>query len=117
MAHEQLNSPKRAEECYRSALLLDKDNPSAHNNLALICSDRGDHVTALRHMEAAIKEAKARGQALGIYYGNYALITGKAGKMSQADDYLTLAENAGYDDASIRTIRRKLGMKGQEEGK
>ncbi len=111
MAHEQLNSPQKAEECYRNALLFDKDNPSSHNNLALLLSDRGDHVTALRHMEAAIPAAKARGQALGIYYGNYALIAGKGGNMSRAEDYLTLAKGAGYDDASIQSVRRQLGMK------
>ena len=111
MAYEQLKSPQKAEECYRSALLFDKDNPASHNNIALLCSDRGDHVTALRHMDTAIPAAKARQQGLGVYYGNYALIAGRGGNMSRAEDYLVLAKNAGYDDASIRSVRQKLGMK------
>ena len=111
MAHEQLKSPRKAEESYQNALRFDKDNPASHNNLALLYSDRGDHAAAQRHMEAAIQAAKARNQALGIYYGNYALISGKAGNISRAEDYLILAEKAGYDEASIRSVRRQLGMK------
>lgn len=111
LAYERMNSARRAEECYRSVLLFDKDNPAAHNNLALLYSGRGDHPSALRHMDAAIPAAKARKQALGVYYGNYALITGRAGNLSRAEDYLTLAKNAGYDDASIQAVRRQLGMK------
>ena len=111
MAYEQMKSPGKAEECYRSALRFDKDNPASLNNLALLCSDRGDHATALRHMEAAIPAAKARNQALGVYYGNYALIAGREGNISRAEDYLKLAKSAGYDDASIQSVRRQLGMK------
>ena len=111
MAHEQLKSPQKAEECYRNAILFDKDNPASHNNLALLVSDRGNYTAALRHMDAAIAAAKARRQALGVYYGNYALIAGKGGNMSRAEEYLILAKNAGYDDASIRTIRRRLRMR------
>ena len=111
MAHEQMKSPQKAEECYRSALRFDKENPASHNNLALILSDRGDHVTALKHMEAAILAAKARKQEMGIYYGNYALIAGKGGNLSRAEDYLILAKNAGYNDSSIQEVRRQLRMK------
>ncbi|MBR6206268.1 MAG: tetratricopeptide repeat protein [Oscillospiraceae bacterium] len=111
MAHEQLRSPQKAEECYRNALLFDKENPASHNNLALLCSDRGDHQAALRHMEAAIPAAKARHQEMGLYYGNYALIAGKGGNLSRAEDYLILAKSAGYDEASIQSIRRQLGLK------
>ena len=111
MAHEQLKSPQKAEECYRNALLLDSDNPASHNNLALLCSDRGESAEALRHMEAAIHAAKARKQTMGVYYGNYALIAGKGGNLSQAEDYLRLAKKAGYDDASVQAVRRQLGLK------
>ena len=111
LAREQLKEPKKAEECYRTALLFDENNPSAHNNLALMYSGRRDHQTALRHMEAALAEAKKRKQAMGVYYGNHALVTGRAGNRSRAEDYLELAKSAGYDDASIRSVRKQLNLK------
>ena len=111
IAREKLKEPKKAEECYRTALLFDENNPSSHNNLALLYSDRGEHENALRHMEAALAEAKKRKQAMGVYYGNYALVTGKAGNRSRAEDYLALAKSAGYDDASIQSLRKQLKLK------
>lgn len=110
LAHEGLQSPQKAEESYRTALRFDPENPSSHNNLALLYSAGRKHDLALRYMDLALAEAKKRKLNLGLFYGNYALVVGRSGDKSKANDYLRLAKTAGYGEQDIQTIRRQLGL-------
>jgi tetratricopeptide (TPR) repeat protein len=66
LAHEGLQSPQKAEESYRTALRFDPENPSSHNNLALLYSAGRKHDLALRYMDLALAEAKKRKRILAF---------------------------------------------------
>jgi hypothetical protein len=49
--------------------------------------------------------------SLGVFYADYAQITGLSGNLRKAKQYLRLAEKAGYDNNSIQKIQKQLGIR------
>ncbi len=117
LAYAHSGAKDRGMECYRSALIFDADNPASLNNIALIKSDLGEHEEARRLIKAALDAAVKRGWKLGVYYANYALITGKAGFLKEAEEYLAKAGEAGYSPDKITNIRSQLGINIKGNGK
>lgn len=110
MAYNEISSPEKCVECYRTAQRTDPDSPSAYNNLAMYQVDRKEYGEALRNMELAVQKAEKRRMNAGNFYANYALAAGLNGDLNSARKYLDLSEKAGYESGEIASIRRRLGI-------
>lgn len=111
LAYRETDSADRALECFQTALQIDPDHPSSYMNIAMHYSDRKEYDAALKNAEIAIEKAKQRGMSLGVFYADYAQITGLSGNLRKAKQYLRLAEKAGYDNNSIQKIQKQLGIR------
>lgn len=111
LAYRETDSADRALECFQTARQIDPDHPSSYMNIAMHCSDRREYDAALKNAEIAIEKAKQRGMSLGVFYADYAQITGLSGNLRKAKQYLRLAEKAGYDNNSIQKIQKQLGIR------
>ena len=111
LAYRETDSADRALECFQTAQQIDPDHPSSYMNIAMHYSDRKEYDAALKNAEIAIEKAKQRGMSLGVFYADYAQITGLSGNLRKAKQYLRLAEKAGYDNNSIQKIQKQLGIR------
>ena len=111
LAYRETDSADRALECFQTARQIDPDHPSSYMNIAMHYSDRKEYDAALKNAEIAIEKAKQRGMSLGVFYADYAQITGLSGNLRKAKQYLRLAEKAGYDNNSIQKIQKQLGIR------
>ena len=110
LAYANTGSGKKSEECYLTALRFNPGNASSMNNLALLYADEKRFQSAVQYMEKAMDAARKSNQPLGMFWGNYAYIVGKKGDKDLAADYLKNASEAGFDEASIRSIRSQIGL-------
>lgn len=108
IAYRETNSANKSSECFQTALQLDKNNPSAYNNLALYYAEKKDFVLAETYMNTAVAKAKDRRIDLHVFYENYALIAGQSGDMQKARGYLRLAEEAGSDSNTFSALKKRF---------
>jgi ADP-heptose:LPS heptosyltransferase/tetratricopeptide (TPR) repeat protein len=99
---EHLAGGKREVEAmrvFKRALDLDSDTDNVHNNLGVLCWQRGERSKAVEHFEAALVDNPRYRPAL-INYGEALTLSGRATEAQQA--YVNFLKQE--DDAGIRAL-------------
>ena len=88
---------------YRQVIAIDPTHVRAHNNLAVLVDQMGDHDVALEHLQAALEIDPENGEVLA----NLGAILAAQGSYDQAESHL---RRASHLDPTRLDVRANLGL-------